>query len=136
MMNSRHVEKALAIPLLLIAAVLALTGCVAPPSAVTTQTYAPQPYTQSVETQQTYPSQGYPAPGYSSQTYPSQIYPNQSYPTQTYQTQTYQTPGYQPGYFATICMAGNYTCPVPANTPPGTNCACPGVGAPSYGVAR
>lgn len=133
MTHSRHAEKALAIPLLLIAAALALTGCVAPPSAVVTQTYATQPYTQSVETQQTYPNQAYPTQSYQTQGYPTQSYPTQGYPTQTYQTQT-QT--YQPGYFATICMAGNYTCPVPANTPPGTNCACPGIGAQSYGVAR
>jgi hypothetical protein len=141
MMNSRLVQKALAFPMLLIAAVLALTGCVAPPAQVTTQTYATQPYTQSVETQQTYPSQGYPNQGYQNQGYPTQGYPaqgypSQGYPTQTYQTQTYQTPTYQPNYFATICMAGNYTCPVPGNTPPGTNCACPGIGAPSYGVAQ
>lgn len=116
MTHSRFAEKALAIPLLLIAAALALSGCVAPPSAVTPQTYATQPYMQSVEPQQTYPNQGY--------------------PTQPYQAQTYQTPTYQPGYFATICMAGNYTCPVPGYTQPGTNCACPGIGAPSYGVAR
>lgn len=146
MMNSRHAQKALALPLLLVAAVLALAGCVAPPGQVTSQTYTTQPYTQSVETQQTYPAQGYPgqgysAPGYSAQGYPGQGYPGQGYPgqgypTQTYQSQTYQTPTYQPNYFATICTAGNYTCPVPSNTPPGTSCACPGIGAPSYGVAR
>jgi hypothetical protein len=62
----------------------------------------------------------------------TQPYPDapQSYPSQQYQ------PQYQQQYFATFCAAGVYQCPVPANTPPGTSCACPGLGAPSYGVAR
>lgn len=39
------------------------------------------------------------------------------------------------GYGAT-CFAGNYTCPLPSAQPAGTQCTCPGLGAPSYGVVR
>ncbi len=122
MIDIRLANKAIAVPLLLIAAGLALTGCVAPPAPFTNQPYATQPYVQSNDTQ-----------AYQGQSYPSQPYPSQPYPTQTYQA---QPSTYQPGYFASICLAGNYSCPVPANTPPGTTCACPGLGAPSYGQAR
>ena len=33
------------------------------------------------------------------------------------------------------CVAGFYTCVVPAN-PQGTPCSCPGLGAPSFGTIR
>ena len=38
--------------------------------------------------------------------------------------------------YATYCSAGAYQCPVPYGTAVGTECACPGIGAPSYGAAR
>lgn len=38
--------------------------------------------------------------------------------------------------YATFCSAGAYQCPIPYGTAPGTECACPGLGAPSYGSAR
>lgn len=115
MPNSLRAEKVIAIPLLLVAALLALTGCVAPPPSYPAQSppgtintqggYSTQPYTVPPENQ----------PGYTSQQY---------------------QPQYQPQYFATFCSAGVYQCPVPGNTPVGASCACPGLGAPSYGVAR
>ena len=39
------------------------------------------------------------------------------------------------GYVGTTCKAGFYICQVPPG-PIGTQCACPGLGAPSYGNIR
>ena len=39
------------------------------------------------------------------------------------------------GYVGTTCKAGFYICQVPPG-PVGTQCACPGLGAPSYGNIR
>ena len=39
------------------------------------------------------------------------------------------------GYMGTTCKAGFYICQVPPG-PVGTPCACPGLGAPSYGNIR
>ena len=39
------------------------------------------------------------------------------------------------GYASTTCAAGFYVCRVPPG-PPGRECSCPGLGAPSYGVIR
>ena len=39
------------------------------------------------------------------------------------------------GYAGTTCKAGFYICQVPAG-PVGSQCACPGLGAPSYGLIR
>ncbi len=39
------------------------------------------------------------------------------------------------GYIGTTCFAGNYTCQVPPG-PVGTQCSCPGLGAPSFGSIR
>lgn len=39
------------------------------------------------------------------------------------------------GYVGTTCGAGFYICQVPAATV-GSQCACPGLGAPSYGTVR
>jgi len=39
------------------------------------------------------------------------------------------------GYAGTTCKAGFYMCQVPAG-PIGSQCACPGLGAPSYGLIR
>ena len=34
------------------------------------------------------------------------------------------------------CYAGVYACRLPALQPAGSGCACPGIGAPSYGSVR
>ncbi len=39
------------------------------------------------------------------------------------------------GYAGTSCHAGFYICQVPA-APVGTQCSCPGLGAPSFGTIR
>lgn len=39
------------------------------------------------------------------------------------------------GYVGTTCSAGFYICQVPQG-PVGTQCACPGLGAPSFGSIR
>jgi len=40
------------------------------------------------------------------------------------------------GYSGGTCFAGAYTCAAPPNAPPGSQCSCPGIGAPSYGTVR
>ena len=56
----------------------------------------------------------------------------------------YPAPGYAPapldgrgvaGYVGTTCSAGAYVCQVPPG-PLGSECSCPALGAPSYGVIR
>ena len=51
-------------------------------------------------------------------------------------------PAYEPapqgqvvGYIGTTCAAGAYVCQVPPG-PTGTQCSCPGLGAPSFGSIR
>ena len=39
-------------------------------------------------------------------------------------------------YASANCYAGFYQCVLPAAQQAGTPCACPGLGAPSYGVVR
>ena len=39
------------------------------------------------------------------------------------------------GYLGTTCGAGFYVCQVPPG-PVGSECSCPGIGAPSYGTIR
>ena len=39
-------------------------------------------------------------------------------------------------YASNNCFAGFYQCVLPAAQQSGTPCACPGLGAPSYGVVR
>jgi hypothetical protein len=39
------------------------------------------------------------------------------------------------GYSGT-CYAGAYTCAAPPNATAGSQCTCPGIGAPSYGTVR
>ena len=39
------------------------------------------------------------------------------------------------GYVGTTCKAGFYICQVPAG-PLGSDCSCPGLGAPSFGTIR
>lgn len=36
----------------------------------------------------------------------------------------------------TTCYAGVYVCPMPAPGPLGSSCACPGLGAPSFGTVH
>jgi hypothetical protein len=38
--------------------------------------------------------------------------------------------------YGRTCYAGFYTCAAPPNTHVGTGCACPGIGAPSYGTVN
>ena len=38
--------------------------------------------------------------------------------------------------FGSFCAAGAYQCQLPQGGPVGSPCACPGIGAPSYGVIR
>ncbi len=40
-----------------------------------------------------------------------------------------------PSYGAT-CYAGIYTCQLAVQAPPGSQCTCPGIGAPSFGAVR
>ena len=44
-------------------------------------------------------------------------------------------PGVAPGYGYT-CHAGAYICRLPEQVPQGSQCSCPGLGAPSYGRVR
>ena len=130
MTTPRIAEKALALPLLLVAALLALAGCVPPPATVYPSQSAPGTINSQAYTTQPYTTQ--------STTVTTQPYTEapQGYPSQQYQPQYQYQQQYQQQYFATFCSAGVYQCPVPGNTPPGTSCACPGLGAASYGVAR
>lgn len=43
--------------------------------------------------------------------------------------------GAAPGYGYT-CYAGVYVCRLPQQIPAGTQCSCPGIGAPSFGSVR
>lgn len=45
-------------------------------------------------------------------------------------------PGPGAAYASANCYAGVYQCVLPAAQQAGTPCACPGLGAPSYGVVR
>ena len=45
------------------------------------------------------------------------------------------TPAQYSGYGHT-CYAGAYTCQLGGELPAGTQCTCPGIGAPSYGAVR
>lgn len=40
------------------------------------------------------------------------------------------------GGYGYTCYAGAYMCRLAAQYPVGTQCTCPGLGAPSYGVVR
>ncbi len=42
----------------------------------------------------------------------------------------------QPTGLGYTCSAGIYTCRLNAQFPIGTQCSCPGLGAPSYGTVR
>ena len=45
-------------------------------------------------------------------------------------------PGAPQAYASSYCYAGFYQCALPAAQPAGSPCACPGLGAPSYGTVR
>ncbi len=38
--------------------------------------------------------------------------------------------------YGATCRAGVYSCAAPAQTPVGSGCSCPGIGAPSYGAVQ
>jgi hypothetical protein len=38
--------------------------------------------------------------------------------------------------YGSTCFAGVYVCPLPRQQPVGSDCSCPGLGAPSYGTVR
>jgi hypothetical protein len=42
----------------------------------------------------------------------------------------------QPTGYGTTCYAGAYTCQLGAQIPVGSQCSCPGIGAPSFGAVR
>jgi hypothetical protein len=47
----------------------------------------------------------------------------------------YGSPGAAPGY-GYVCYAGAYQCRLPQQVPAGSECSCPGIGAPSWGHVR
>ncbi len=47
-----------------------------------------------------------------------------------------ESPRAEPVAYGYTCSAGVYTCTLPAQAPLGSPCACPGLGAPSYGNVR
>lgn len=42
----------------------------------------------------------------------------------------------QPTGYGTTCYAGTYTCQLGGQVPIGSQCTCPGLGAPSFGAVR
>lgn len=66
-----------------------------------------------------------PAPGYYAP-------PPQPYPPRAESV----PPAPTPAAYGYMCYAGHYTCSMPEQTPVGTTCTCPGIGAPSYGTVR
>lgn len=42
----------------------------------------------------------------------------------------------QPTGYGATCYAGAYTCQLGAQHPMGSQCSCPGLGAPSFGAVR
>lgn len=42
----------------------------------------------------------------------------------------------QPNPYGYVCYAGFYRCTLPAQYPVGSQCSCPGLGAPSYGTVH
>ena len=45
-------------------------------------------------------------------------------------------PVQQPTGYGYVCYAGAYKCQLGAQLPVGTQCTCPGLGAPSFGAVR
>jgi hypothetical protein len=42
----------------------------------------------------------------------------------------------RPAGYAAVCYAGPYVCQLPGPARVGTQCTCPGLGAPSFGAVR
>jgi hypothetical protein len=57
-------------------------------------------------------------------------------PAQTTPAPQHQSSNSAPVAYGAICHAGFYTCAAAPQSPVGTGCACPGIGAPSYGVVN
>ena len=80
---------------------------------------------------------GAPAPGPVAYT-PAPVVTNPAYATPGYS----QGSGYAPtapvqaAAYGVTCYAGVYTCQLPQQLPVGTQCSCPGLGAPSFGNVR
>ena len=88
-----------------------------------------------------YPYPAYAPPAY----YPPAAYPYTPAPAQGQyqpqaqagsQTTTTQTQTSQSVAYGSMCYAGVYNCAAPANTPVGSTCSCPALGAPSYGSVQ
>ncbi len=88
----------------------------------------------------------YPPPGYYPPAQPPVYYPPPS-PSQRDLNRAYDPTidgplgyatqrGRPPVPYSAMCYAGNYTCQLPQAGPVGSGCACPGLGAPSYGPIR
>ena len=75
---------------------------------------------------------------------PPYYYPPAYYPRPYYGYPAYAPPPVAPAPqmsradtpYGGTCFAGFYTCAAPAQTPVGTGCSCPGLGAPSYGSVQ
>ena len=109
--NKENVMRQLSRPAIRIvaaAALAGLAGCVGAPAP------GPVAYTPGYA-----PNPVYGQPGYSAGT----GYAPQSAPVQ------------QVAY-GVSCFAGVYTCQLPQQLPVGTQCSCPGLGAPSFGNVR
>jgi hypothetical protein len=62
--------------------------------------------------------------------------PAATYPAGSYPAGSVSTPTTAPVAYGSFCSAGAYQCQLPGPTVVGSSCACPGIGAPSYGVVR
>ncbi len=107
-----------------LATLVTLAGCVgqaAPGPVAYTPGYAPQTGVPAP-----YP----PPPGYA----PPQGYaPPPGYTPQA----AYAAPGAPaPTAYGSTCYAGVYTCALPNGVPVGSQCSCPGLGAPSFGTVH
>ncbi len=82
------------------------------------------------------PAAPYPPPYY----YPPAYYPSPYYGYPAYAPPPAPPPPPQMSRtdtpYGARCFAGNYTCAAPAQTYVGTECSCPGIGAPSYGSVQ
>ena len=137
-------------PVVVVAA-LALSGCIlAPRSADYAPNYQQQPayapgyapqdpgqqgYAPQYPSQQGYAPQDSGQQGYAPQGSGQQGYAPQYPSQQGYAPQPDQGQAVQAEYSAT-CYAGFYTCTLPQSLPAGSQCSCPGLGAPSFGSVR
>ena len=93
-------------PLAALALLAALAGCTGAPNLVASPAPLPSPYVAPVEA---------PPPPYE----PVAVAPAPALVA-----------------YGSSCQAGFYQCLLPAAGPIGSQCSCPGLGAPSYGVVR